>query len=108
MPVLQKPVKTRLEILRTIYRLAEKQPDRTIKLDAAQIDGGYYAEINYQLRFLQERNLVDYKKNFISRKFYVSLTSDGVQLIDKAYHALSLNSEEKDKLLDQVFAKIKA
>lgn len=107
MPVLQNSVNTRLEILKTIYRLANKQAGKMIKLDAAQIDGAYYSEIIYELRFLKERGLVTFNNNFISRRFRIALTDAGVQLMEDAYHALSLKGTEKDELLAQTFAKLK-
>lgn len=107
MPVLNNPVQTRFEILKTIYRLADRQSNKMIRLDAAQIEGGYYGEVNYQLRFLQERGLVEFTGNFISRKFRIALTENGVKLMGDAYRALSLEQEEKDELLDRTFAKLK-
>lgn len=107
MPVQNNPVLTRFEILKTLYRLSNQSANKIIKLDAAQIEGGYYAEILYQLRFLNERGLIQFNSNFISRKFRSSLTEEGLALMKEAYHALTLQSEEKEALLDRVFAKLK-
>lgn len=107
MPVLQNQVNTRLEILKTLYRQADKQPDRPIKLDPAQIDGGYYSEINFQLRFLQDRGLVNYNGNVVSRRFRVSLTKDGVDFMENSYRALSLAEEAKEAQLELLFQKLR-
>jgi hypothetical protein len=107
MPVLTNPVNTRLEILKTIYKLSGKKPDLTIKLHPAQIDGGYYSEIKYQLRFLSERGLVDFKKSFIYGRFQVSLTAEGLQLMDDMYGALKLSEAEKEEQLNKCFAKLR-
>lgn len=108
MPVLNNPVQTRFEIMKTLYRLSNQSPNKIIKLDAAQIEGGYYAEILYQLRFLSERGLIQFNSNFISRKFRSALTEEGLTLMKEAYHALTLKEQEREELLDRVFAKLKA
>lgn len=107
MPVLQNQVNTRLEILKTLYRQAEKVSDRPIKLDPAQIDGGYYSEINFQLRFLQDRGFINYNGNVISRRFRVSLTKDGVDFMEDSYRALALPEEDKDIRLEELFQKLR-
>ncbi|PKM85335.1 MAG: hypothetical protein CVU86_02635 [Firmicutes bacterium HGW-Firmicutes-11] len=107
MPVLQNQVNTRLEILKTLYRQSDKRPDQPIKLDPAQIDGGYYSEINFQLRFLQDRGLVNYNGNVVSRRFRVSLTKEGVEFMEDSYQALALSGEEKDLRLESLFQKLR-
>ncbi|MDD2215981.1 MAG: hypothetical protein PHE41_05370 [Eubacteriales bacterium] len=107
MPLQKNPVTTRLEILKTIYRLSLQQANKRIKIDPAQIDGCYYGEINYELRFLQQRGLIAYNGNIVSRKFQIELTPEGVQLMDDAYRAFTLDEPEKESLLKEVFSKIK-
>ncbi len=107
MPVLENPVSTRLEILRTVYKLADKQVGKKIKLDAAQINGGYYSEIYHQMLFLQERGLVEYNRNIVSKRFFVSITEAGKAFLEDAYHALTLEEPEKDRALKEIFARIK-
>jgi len=107
MPVLQNPVNTRLQILKTIYRMANKKADTPVSIDPAVIDGGYFSDINYQLRFLKEKGLVDYKKSYVNLKFKISLTPEGVRVIEDAYRALTLEEPEKSELLNQTFAKMK-
>ncbi len=107
MPVLENPISTRLEILRTLYRLSDKQAGKEVKLEAAQILGGYYGEIYHQMLFLQERKLVNFTKNVISKRFVAALTEEGVNLMEAAYHALALEAPEKDEALKEVFARLK-
>ena len=107
MPLQKNPVTTRLEILKTIYRLSQQQANKRIKIDPAQIDGCYYSEVNYELRFLQQRGLIAYNGNIVSRKFQIELTQEGVQLMDDAYRAFTLNESAKDELLANVFSKLK-
>ncbi len=106
-PVLNNPVNARLEIIKTVYRLSDKQAKKRVKLNPAQIEGSYYSELKYELRFLQERGLVDYTGNLISRNFQVALTKKGVQWIEDAYLSLSLDENEKKAQLDRLFALIK-
>ena len=99
MPVLENEISTRLEILRTLYNLSEKQVGKEIKFYAAQISGGYYSEIHHQLRFLQERKLVCFDRNIVSKKFTASLTESGVAFMEDAYSAMALD--------DEIFSRIK-
>lgn len=107
MPVLENPVSTRLEILMTLYKLSDKQAGRSIKFDSAQINGGYYSEINHQLRFLQERGLVEFTRGIVSKRFVAALTEAGKAFLDDAYHAMTLEDAEKDAALREIFARIK-
>lgn len=107
MPVAQNPVNTRLQILKAVYRMADKKADRPVSIDPAIIDGGYFNDINYQLRFLKERGLVDYKKSYINLKFKISLTPEGLKVIEDAFRALSLEEPEKSELLNQAFSRLK-
>lgn len=106
-PLQENPVITRLEIIKTLYRLSEKQADRYIKVDPAQIGGFYYNEIRYELRFLKERGLLDFTGNRVSMKFRIALTEAGVRWMEDAYRAFSLEEEEKERLLSDLFAKIR-
>lgn len=107
MPVLDKPVNTRLEILKILYKLSQKRPDVEVVFFAAQISGGYYSEIYHQLRFLQEKRLVNFKRNMISKRFKASLSKSGLDLIEDAYKALELSRDEKDEALKEVFGRLK-
>ena len=107
MPVLENPVSTRLEILRTIYMLSGRQAGKKIRLDAAQINGGYHSEVNHQMLFLQERGLVDFTRSVISKRFTVALTEAGVSFMKDAYCALELDNPEKDEALKEIFTRIK-
>lgn len=107
MPVLENPVLTRLEILKTLYRLSEQQEGRIVPLDPALIDGGYHSEIKYQLRFLQDRGFVTFSGSPVSRRFRASLTPAGVSFIEGAYAALRLPQQEKDAALDALFRSIR-
>ncbi len=107
MPVLENPVSTRVEILRTLYKLSDKQAGKSIKLDAAQINGGYYSEIYHQMRFLQERGMVEFTRGIVSKRFIVALTEEGKAFMEDAYHAMTLENAEKDAALSEIFARIK-
>ncbi|HOA42647.1 MAG TPA: hypothetical protein PLD22_03285 [Bacillota bacterium] len=108
MPVLENPVSTRLEILRTLYTLSDKRPGKIVKFYAAQINGGYYSEINYQMRFLQERGLLEYSRNIISKQFSAALTESGIAFMEDAYQALKSDETEREARLEEIFARIKA
>ncbi|MGI6732845.1 MAG: hypothetical protein ACOX4J_01535 [Anaerovoracaceae bacterium] len=108
MPVLDNPVGTRLEILRTLYTLSNKCPGKTVKFYAAQINGGYYGEIHFQMRFLQERGFIEFNRNIISKQFTASLTEAGVAFMEDAYQAMKLEESEKEERLKEIFARIKA
>lgn len=107
MPVLENAVNTRLEIIRVIYNLSGEQSGKTVTFFAAQISGGYYGEIYHQLRFLQEKGLVSFSRNMISKRFSAELTESGLSFMMDAYGALSLADEEKDEALKEVFSRIK-
>lgn len=107
MPVLENAVSTRLEILKTVYKLSGKKAGSTVSFFAAQINGGYYSEINHQMRFLQERGLVTFKKNMVSTRFMVELTEEGLAFMEDAYRAFELVDTEKDKALTEIFKRIK-
>lgn len=106
-PVLDNAVNTRLEIIKTIYRLSGMQAKKRIRLDPAQIEGGYYSELKYELRLLKEKGLIDFTGNLISRKFQIALTDKGVQWIENAYQALSFEKSEKEMRLNELFSEIK-
>lgn len=108
MPILENPVSTRLEILRTLYTLSGKRAGNTVKFYAAQINGGYYGEINFQMRFLQERGLVEFNRSIISKKFTAALTEAGAAFMEDAYRAMTLEQSEKEERLKEIFARIKA
>lgn len=107
MPVLENAVSTRLEILQTLYKLSGKKAGSTVRFFPAQINGGYYSEINHQMRFLQERGLVIFKKNIVSTRFMAELTEEGLALMEGAYGALDLTDSEKDEALTAIFKKLK-
>ena len=107
MPALENPVSTRLEILRTLYKLSDKQVGRSINLDAAQIHGGYYSEINHQMRFLQERGMIEFTRGIVSKRFSAALTEAGKAFMEDAYHAMTLDDAEKDAAFSEIFARIK-
>jgi len=106
-PVLENPINTRFEILRTLYNLSGMKAGKEIRFYAAQINGGYYSEIYHQLLFLQERNLVSFKRNKISKRFIAALTEAGLAFMEDAYRSLSFEQPEKDEALKEIFARIK-
>jgi hypothetical protein len=107
MPVLDNPINTRLEIIKTLYKLSGKEANKRMSFYAAEIQGGYYSEIHYQMRFLKEKKLVDFERNIISKKFSASLTEAGVRFMEDAYNALALGENEKDSALQEIFSRIK-
>lgn len=107
MPVLENPINTRLEILKTIYRLSGERAGVPIRFFAAQIDGGYYSEIHHQMRFLREKGLIGFTRNIVSKRFVAELTESGLKLVHDAYEALKLEQCEKDQALNEVFKGIK-
>lgn len=107
MPVLDNPISTRLEILKTIYRLSAERAGVPVRFFAAQIDGGYYSEIHHQMRFLREKGLIEFTRNMVSKRFVAELTESGQKFVHDAYEALRLEQSEKDKALNEIFKGIK-
>ncbi|GAB1477216.1 hypothetical protein MASR2M70_20540 [Bacillota bacterium] len=107
MPVMENAVSTRLEIMQTLYKLSGKKAGNTVRFFPAQINGAYYSEISHQMRFLQEKGLVAFKKNMVSTRFMAELTEEGLAFMEDAYKAAALPDTEKDEALKELFKKLK-
>jgi DNA-binding transcriptional ArsR family regulator len=107
MPVLENPINTRLEILKSLYNLSGKRAGEQVRFYAAQIGGGYYGEILHQMRFLEEKGYIIFKKNIVSKRFFAELTGEGLAFMEDAYRILESDGPNKNEMLTEALKRIK-
>ncbi|MDO4552935.1 MAG: hypothetical protein Q4C22_05310 [Bacillota bacterium] len=100
-------VRSRFEILKTVYRQAGGAAGKRVLFFPRQIEDAFFNDVSYDLKIMREKGLVEYSGNFITYRFRISLTEKGAALVARAYEGMKLPEEERASVLEEVFQELR-
>lgn len=100
-------VKSRFEILKTVYRQCGGKAGEFVVFHPRQIENAFFTDVQFDLKIMKEKGFLDFKGNFATHRFQIALTPAGASLVEDAFRSMKLEADEKDAFLDSVLEKLK-
>lgn len=100
-------IQLRYKLLQLVYRGAAEKNSDTYRF-VPELLGCTYSEINYQLRYMKSKGLLDYTPRMLMRSYTVTILPPGRQVVDgfeAAFH--STDDPDRDERMKEALAPLK-